>query len=102
MSAPEIMRRTLSFQGLWLGANGLRAGWRLLLFLAVLISCLLGFREVVVHIPTVNRMVETLREGRLVVSAALIAEFGHLHAKKILSLSPVPRELYEANGPTPS
>src|SRR6266700_3172114 len=57
------------------GTNGLRAGWRLLIFLAVLISCLLGFREVVVHIPTLNRMVQPLRERRLVVSAALIAEF---------------------------
>ncbi len=60
---------------IFLGTNGLRAGWRLLIFLAVLISCLLGFREVVFHIPTVNRMVEPLREGRLVVSAALVAEF---------------------------
>src|SRR6266404_40036 len=75
MSAPRTMRRTLPFQGLWLGTNGLRAGWRLLIFLAVLISCLLGFREVVVHIPTVTRMVQPLREGRLVVSAALVAEF---------------------------
>src|SRR5258707_91232 len=75
MSAPRIMRRTLPFQGLWLGTNGLRAGWRLLIFLAVLISCLLGFREVVFHIPTVNRMFEPLREGRLVVSAALVPEF---------------------------
>ena len=75
MSAPRIIRRALPFQGLWLGANGLRAGWRLLIFLAVLISCLLGFREVVVHIPTLTRMVQPLREGRLVVSAALIAEF---------------------------
>src|SRR5258708_141535 len=58
-----------------LGTNGLRAGWRLLIFLAVLLSCLLGFREVVVHIPTVNRMVQPLRQGRLVVSAALVAEF---------------------------
>ncbi len=56
------------------GTNGLRAGWRVLIFLAVLISCLLGFREVVVHIPTVNRVVQPLREGRLVVSAALVAE----------------------------
>src|SRR6266404_2425088 len=72
MSAPRIMRRTLPSQGLWLGANGLRAGWRLLIFLAVLISCLLGFREVVVHIPTLTRMVQPLREGRLVVSAALV------------------------------
>src|SRR5713226_6307647 len=75
MSAPRTMRRTLPFQGLWLGTNGLRAGWRLLIFLAVLISCLLGFREVVVHIPTLTRMVQPLREGRLVVSAALVAEF---------------------------
>jgi uncharacterized protein len=75
MSAPRIMRRTLPFQGLRLGTNGLRAGWRLLIFLAVLISCLLGFREVVVHIPTVDRFLQPLREGRLVVSAALIAEF---------------------------
>ena len=60
---------------IFLGTNGLRAGWRLLIFLAVLIACLLGFREVVVHIPTVNRMVQPLREGRLVVSAALVAEF---------------------------
>src|SRR5882762_7617155 len=60
---------------IFLGANGLRAGWRLLIFLAVLISCLLGFREVLVHIPTLTRMVQPLREGRLVVSAALIAEF---------------------------
>lgn len=60
---------------IFLGTNGLRAGWRLLIFLAVLISCLLGFREVVVHIPTVDRMVQPLREGRLVVSAALVAEF---------------------------
>src|SRR5258707_1525166 len=57
------------------GTNGLRAVWRLLIFLAVLISCLLGFREVVVHIPTVTRMLQPLREGRLVVSAALVAEF---------------------------
>jgi uncharacterized protein len=75
MSASRVMRRTLPFQGLWLGTNGLRAGWRLLIFLAVLMSCLLGFREVVVHIPTLTRMVQPLREGRLVVSAALIAEF---------------------------
>src|SRR6266849_7965093 len=75
MSATRIMRRTLPFQGLWLGTSGLRAGWRLLIFLAVLISCLLGFREVVVHIPTLTRMVQPLREGRLVVSAALVAEF---------------------------
>src|SRR5258708_29763749 len=75
MSAPRTMRRAVPFQGLWLGANGLRAGWRLLIFLAVLISCLLGFREVVVHIPTLTRMVQPLREGRLVVSAALVAEF---------------------------
>ncbi len=74
MSAPRIMRRTLPFQGLWLGTNGLRAGWRVLIFLAVLISCLLGFREVVVHIPTLTRMVQPLREGRLVVSGALVAE----------------------------
>src|SRR5260370_36898255 len=60
---------------IFLGTSGLRAGWRLLIFLAVLISCLLGFREVVVHIPTVTRMVQPLREGRLVVSAALVAEF---------------------------
>src|SRR5882762_4595823 len=60
---------------IFLGESGLRAGWRLLIFLAVLIACLLGFREVVVHIPTVNRMVQPLREGRLVVSAAMIAEF---------------------------
>ena len=60
---------------IFLGTNGLRAGWRLLIFLAVLISCLLGFREVVVHIPTLIRIVQPLREGRLVVSAALIAEF---------------------------
>src|SRR5258708_30075869 len=58
-----------------LGTNGLRAGWRLLIFLAVLLCCLLGFREVVVHIPTVNRRVQPLRQGRLVVSAALVAEF---------------------------
>src|SRR5260370_32187554 len=75
MSAPRIMRRMLPFQGLWLGAKGLRSGWRMPIFLAVLISCLLGFREVVMHIPTLNRMVQPLREGRLVVSAALIAEF---------------------------
>src|SRR5216684_1888632 len=75
MSATRIMRRTLPFQGLWLGTSGLRAGWRLLIFLAVLISCLLGFREVVVHIPTLTLMVQPLREGRLVVSAALVAEF---------------------------
>src|SRR6266436_2930870 len=60
---------------IFVGTNGLRAGWRLLIFLAVLISCLLGFREVVVHIPTVTRMLQPLREGRLVVSAALVAEF---------------------------
>ena len=60
---------------IFLGESGLRAGWRLLIFLAVLISCLLGFREVVVHIPTLIRIVQPLREGRLVVSAALIAEF---------------------------
>ena len=60
---------------IFLGERGLRAGWRLLIFVAVLIACLLGFREVVVHIPTVNRMVQPLREGRLVVSAALVAEF---------------------------
>src|SRR5260370_40985192 len=60
---------------IFLGTSGLRAGWRLLIFLAVLISCLLGFREVVVHIPTVTRMVQPLREGRLVGSAALVAEF---------------------------
>ena len=60
---------------IFLGERGLRAGWRLLIFLAVLIACLLGFREVVVHIPTVNHMVQPLREGRLVVSAALVAEF---------------------------
>src|SRR5258708_21489435 len=58
-----------------LGTNGLRAGWRLLIFLAVLLCCLLGFRDVVVHIPSLNRMVQPLREGRLVVSAALVAEF---------------------------
>ena len=29
----------------------------------------------VFHIPTVTRMVQPLREGRLVVSAALVAEF---------------------------
>src|SRR5258708_25327647 len=74
MSATRIRRRTVPFQGLWLGTNGLRAGWRLLIFLALLISCLLGFREVVVHIPTLTRMVQPLREGRLVVSWALIAE----------------------------
>ncbi len=60
---------------IFLGTNGLRAGWRLLIFPAVLISCLLGFREVVVHIPTLNGMVQPLREGRLIVSAALVAEF---------------------------
>src|SRR6266481_7029283 len=60
---------------IFVGTNGLRAGWRLLIFLAVLIACLLGFREVVVHIPTLTRMLQPLREGRLVVSAALIAEF---------------------------
>ena len=59
---------------IFLGANGLRAGWRLLIFLAVLISCLMGFREVVVHTPILTRMVEPLREGRLVVSGALISE----------------------------
>src|SRR5437773_3487776 len=57
-----------------LGANGLRAGWRLLIFLAVLISCLMGFREVVVQTPILTRMVEPLREGWLVVSGALISE----------------------------
>lgn len=60
---------------IFIGTNGVRAGWRVLIFLAVLISCLLGFREVVLHIPTLNRLLQPLREGRLVVSAALIAEF---------------------------
>src|SRR6266852_8692627 len=73
MSATRIMRRTLPFQGLWLGTSGLRAGWRLLIFLAVLISCLLGFREVVVHIPTLTRMVQPLREGRLLADYGLTA-----------------------------
>jgi len=59
---------------IFLGANGLRAGWRLLIFLAVLISCLMGFREVVVQTPILTRMVEPLREGWLVVSGALISE----------------------------
>src|SRR6266481_52715 len=65
----------LMVSGIFLAESGLRAGWRLLIFLTVLISCLLGFREVLVHIPTLTRMVQPLREGRLVVSAALIAEF---------------------------
>src|SRR5712675_3590265 len=43
---------------IFLGESGLRAGWRLLIFLAVPISCLLGFREVVVHIPTIARIGE--------------------------------------------
>ncbi len=60
---------------IFLNTRGLRAVWRLLIFLAVLSSCLLGFREVDVHTPILTRMVEPLREGRLVVSAALIAEF---------------------------
>src|SRR5258707_10493919 len=70
INAMTPSNRTTNF----VGTNGLRAGWRLLIFLAVLISCLLGFREVVVHIPTVTRMLQPLREGRLVVSAALVAE----------------------------
>src|SRR5258708_39055681 len=71
INAMTPSNRTTNF----VGTNGLRAGWRLLIFLAVLISCLLGFRQVVVHIPTVTRMLQPLREGRLVVSAALVAEF---------------------------
>src|SRR5258708_19771824 len=60
---------------IFVATNQLPPRRRLLIFLAVLISCLLGFREVVVHIPTVARMLQPLREGRLVVSAALVAEF---------------------------
>src|SRR5260221_11886868 len=71
INAMTPSNRTTNF----VGTNGLRAGWRLLIFLAVLISCLLGLREVVVHIPTLTRMVQPLREGRLVVSAVLVAEF---------------------------
>jgi len=74
-SISNFRERAAMVSTIFLGTTGLRAGWRLLIFLAVLISCLLGFREVVVHIPTVNRMVQPLREGRLVVSAALVAEF---------------------------
>lgn len=58
----------------FIGPTGLRAGWRLLIFFGVLISCLLGFREVILHTPILIRTIEPLREGRLVVSAALIAE----------------------------
>ncbi len=74
-SISDFRERAPMVSTIVLGTNGLRAGWRLLIFLAVLIACLLGFREVVVHIPTVTRMLQPLREGRLVVSAAPVAEF---------------------------
>ena len=59
---------------IFLGANGLRAGWWLLIFLAVIDFLPVGFREAVVHTPILTRMIKPLREGRLVVSGALIAE----------------------------
>src|SRR5260221_13565554 len=74
INAMTPSNRTTNF----VGTNGLRAGWRLLIFLAVLISCLLGFGEVVVHIPTVTRLLQPLREGRLGVPAVLVddVQFG--------------------------
>ncbi len=70
-----IFRRHRWYPRLFLAQTDSGPDGGCLIFLAVLLSCLLGFREVVVHIPTVNRMVQPLRQGRLVVSAALVAEF---------------------------
>ena len=58
----------------FIGPRGLRAGWRLAIFLAILVSCLAGFRGVLVHTPSLAGLIEPLREGRLSVPAALTVE----------------------------
>lgn len=57
-----------------MGASGLRAGWRLLIFLVIFLSCLFSLGEAVRHVPRLLRLLEPLREGRLEVAAALVAE----------------------------
>jgi uncharacterized protein len=58
----------------FIGPTGLRAGWRLVIFLAILIACLAGFRELLVHTASLARLLQPLREGRLSVPVTLTVE----------------------------
>ena len=72
---PSAQNRHSILSTIFLGPNGLRAGWRLLIFLALFLSCLAAFRSLAIQAPRVARLLDPLRRATLTVPAALTLEF---------------------------
>ncbi len=75
MSSPTSQPPHSILSTIFLGPNGFRAGWRLLIFLALFLSCLAAFRSLAIHAPRVARLLDPLRHATLTVPAALTLEF---------------------------